>query len=59
MDVGEAAVDAVVPDGEPFVIDAQLMKEGGVDVVDVGRMVSVERFETPLVALAIGSASDE
>lgn len=35
-DVGEAEAAAVVGVGELFVVEAKLVKDGGVDVVDVG-----------------------
>ena len=35
MDVGEAVVAAAVAEGEPLVIDAELVEDRGVDVVDV------------------------
>ena len=38
VDVGEAAVEAIVAEGEVFVIDSQKVKEGGVEVVDAGRV---------------------
>jgi hypothetical protein len=34
VDVGEAAVDAVVVEGELFVVDAEEVQNGGVEVVD-------------------------
>ena len=58
MNIGEPAVDAVVPHGESLVIDAELVQHGGVDVVDLGGMRPVERLEAPLVRLAVGAALD-
>ena len=39
VDVGQAAVDAVVAEGELGVIDAQQVKDGGVEVVAIGDVV--------------------
>ena len=36
VDISEAAVDAVLTDGEAFVIDAHEVEDGGVEVVAVG-----------------------
>src|SRR5277367_1516368 len=49
FDVGESAVDAVVADREPFVVDAQQVQHGGVDVVASGRLVAVGRLVAPFV----------
>ena len=57
VDVGETAVDGVVADGELFVIDAELMEDGGVDVVDLRRVAAVGGFVAPLVAFAVGDAA--
>ena len=35
VDVGESAVDAVLAEGQAFVVDAQKMQDGGVEVVAV------------------------
>ncbi len=36
MDVGKAAVDAVVAEGEFLVVDSKEMQDGGMHVVTVG-----------------------
>ena len=41
VDVGQAAVDAVVADGQPGVVDAEQVQDRGVDVVDLGRVSTV------------------
>ena len=38
VDVGEAVGAAGVGEGEPFVVDPQLMQDRGLDVVDVNRV---------------------
>ena len=35
MDVGEAELAALVAESEPFVVDAEEMEDGGVEIVDV------------------------
>ena len=57
MHIGQAAVDAVVADGQPSVVDAQLMQDRRVDVVDLRGMVAVQRFVAPLVRLAVGDSA--
>src|SRR5437763_10613311 len=37
VNVGQAALDAVVVKGEPLVIEAEQVQQGGVQVVDAGR----------------------
>ena len=50
VDVGEAAVDAPVAEGELFVVNSQQVKDGGVEVV-VGGDVTLG-FPGPFIALA-------
>jgi hypothetical protein len=57
MHIREAAVDAVVADGELLVIDAEQVHHRGVDVVAGRRIGAVERLVAPLVALAGGDAA--
>ena len=40
VDVSEAAVDAVLADGELFMIDSPEAKDSGVEIVAVGRALS-------------------
>src|SRR5262249_1890387 len=49
-DVGQAAGDAVVADGESLVIDAQQVQHRGMDVVAGRGAGAVGRFVTPFVA---------
>ena len=53
VDVGEAAVGTVVPPGELSVVDAKELKYRRLDVVDLGRVLAVERLEAPIVAGAV------
>ena len=53
MHVGQPAVDAVVADGEFRVVDSQEVKDGRVDVVDLGLGLAVERLVAELVAGAV------
>ena len=57
MHIRQPAVDAVVADGEFFVIDAEEVHHGGVDVVAGRRIGAVERLVAPLVALASSDPS--
>ena len=51
VDISEAAVDAVLTDGEAFVIDAHEVEDGGVEVVAVGGAFG--SLESEVVALTI------
>jgi hypothetical protein len=51
--VGQPAVGAVVADREPFVVDAEQVKHGRVQVVDAGRVGAVGGFEAEVVAGAV------
>ena len=51
VDISEAAVDAVLTDGEAFVIDAHEVEDGGVEVVAVGGAFG--SLEGEVVALTI------
>src|SRR5438093_1223098 len=57
VDVGQPAVNAVMAEGEFFMVDAELMENGGVQVVTVGRIGG--RFVRPFIALAVGDAAFE
>ena len=57
VDIGQAAIDAVVSHRELFVVDSQQVQDRGVDVVDVSRIVSVGRLVAPLVAGAVRGAT--
>ena len=52
VDVGESAIDGVVANGELFVIDAEEVKKGGVDVVDLSGAITIQGLVAPLIALA-------
>ena len=47
--VRQAAVDAVVSHREAFVVDAQLMQNRGVNVVDLSRVVTIQGLVAPFV----------
>ena len=57
MDVGEPAVDAVLAEGESFVIDAEEVENGGVNVVALRGIGPVEGFVAPLIAFAVGHST--
>lgn len=54
MDVGEAALDAVVVEGEPLVVDAEEVEHGGVEVVPVHWLFDC--FVTDVVGRAVREA---
>src|SRR5579883_3023826 len=53
VDVGQAAVDAVVAEGQSGVVDPQQVQRGGVEVVAVGRVL-----DGPVRPLVAGPARD-
>ena len=56
MDVGQAKVETLVPIGQPFVVDAQQVKDRGVQVVDMhgaGRPLALGRPDH--VAVGVGN----
>ena len=52
MDIGEAAVDTVMADSEALVVNTQEMQHGGMDVVNLRGIFSVQGLVTPLVTFA-------
>ena len=57
MDIGEPSVNPVVAHGQLFVVDAELVQDGGVNVVAGSRVVAVGGAEAPFVAFAIRHAA--
>jgi hypothetical protein len=55
VDVGEAAVDAVVPKCQLLVIDPEEMENGRVHVIAIGRVFHC--LVGPFIALAVGDAA--
>ena len=49
MNIGQAAVNTVVPNGESLVVDAQLVKQRGMDVVNLGGAFTIQRLIAPFV----------
>src|SRR5690606_18335206 len=57
VNVGQAALDPIVSEGEALVIDAEQVQDRGVDIVAVGGPAAVARLVRPLVAFAEGGTS--
>src|SRR5437763_4384192 len=57
VNVGQSPINAIVAEGQLFVIDAQEMEDGGVQVVAVGRRTG--SFVGPFIACAVGDAAFE
>jgi hypothetical protein len=55
VDVGEAEVAALVAVGEPFVVDAELVQDGGLQVVDMHWIFG--DVDAVVVGLAIGHSA--
>ena len=47
--IGKATVNAIVPECQPLVIDAQKAKDGGMDVENLGWVFPIRRLVTPIV----------
>lgn len=56
MDVGQPAIDAVVTNGQSFVVEAQLVEDRCVDVVDRVWCITILWAEPPLVAMTVGAS---
>ena len=54
MDVGKALVATAVSKDKPFVVDAELMQNGGLEVVDVHGVFG--DVDAVVVSLAVGDA---
>ena len=54
VDVGEAVIAALVVEREPFVVEAETVEDGGLEVVDVDRVFS--DVESEVVGGTVGSA---
>ena len=50
VDVRQATIGAVVAESQACVINAEEMENRGVDVVDRGGVLAIQRFEAPDVA---------
>ena len=57
MHIGQASVQAVVSEGQLFVVDSQEIQHGGMDVVNRRRMIAIGGFEAPFVTFPISCAS--
>ena len=57
--VGQAPVDRVVTDSQALVVQSELVKHRGVDVVHLGRVFTVEWLVTPLVAFPVSDPALE
>ena len=55
--VREAAVGAVVAEGQLLVVEAEEVQDGGVDVVTLGEALAVGGLVAPFVALSVGDAA--
>ena len=57
VDVGQAAVDAVVSDGQLRVVDSQLVQSRRVDVIDLRGIVTIQWFVTPFIGRAVADSA--
>ena len=57
MHVGQSALDAVVIEGQPCVVDAQQMQDRGVEVMDIDRLLG--DLPTDVVRRPVGEAALE
>ena len=56
MDIRQSSIDPVVPHREPFVINSQQVQDGGMNVIDLGGVISIERFVPPSVRRSMRDA---
>ena len=57
MHIGQSAVDGVVAEGQFRVVDTEQVQDRRVDVVDLRRVLAVERLVAPFIARTVGHAS--
>lgn len=57
--VCQSAIDAILSDGQPGVIDSQQMQDGGVDIVDLSGVIAIEGFVAPFVGVSAGDATTD
>lgn len=57
VDISQAAVDAVMPEGESSMVDAEEVEKGGVHIVDLGGVFAVQRFVPPWVTFSMGDSA--
>ena len=55
VDVCEPIVAALMTEGEAFVVDAELVQDGGLQIMDVHRLLS--DVDTVVIRLAVGDAA--
>ncbi len=48
MHISQSAINPVTAHGQPGVVEPELVQDGGVDVVDLGGVQTVERLVAPL-----------
>ena len=57
MNIREAAVHAVVAEGEFLMFNAEQVHHGGVDVIDLGGFAAVLGFVAPFIAETVGDTA--
>ena len=53
MNIGQSAIDSIVPDSQSSEIDPEQMQNRGMDVVDLSRILAIQRLVAPFVTLSI------
>ena len=56
MHVGQATINTIAAEGELGVVDAHQVQHCGMDVVDLSRVVSIQRLVAPLIGWAVSDA---
>ena len=57
MDISKATVDAVMTDCELFMVNTQKMQHGGMDIINLGWVLTIQRLVTPLVTVPSSNPS--
>lgn len=57
MNVRQTAVNSIVTDRQPFVIDPQLMQNRGMNVIDLGGLGTVQGLVSPWVRFPVSHAA--
>ena len=57
MDIRQAAVDAIVADGQPSMVDTKKFENRRVDIVDLGGVISIQWLVAERVAFSHGDSA--
>ena len=57
MNICQATINPVMSDGQPFMVDSQQVQDGRMNVVDLGRVITIQWLVSPLVTGPVRNAT--